>query len=136
MDDKKSLAADALVTLFKGDLNSKNLPAGQFPKFDVMISGDVDYASTGAGELEETRYDLPVQRREPRPDLQSLQIDNVAGEVNDVGGNLPQKCQEVAGSGRGRTQMNVGQPERSIRLSHPHPPQAFEQDIEELSAAS
>jgi hypothetical protein len=118
MDDKKPLTAGALVAHFKRNLYSTDISTGQCPEFDIVVSGNINYASAGSGEFEETRHNLPVRRRESRSGLQSLQIDNVSGEVNDSGGDLLKKRQKVACSGRARPQVNVGQPERSIRLSH------------------
>ena len=79
----------------------------EIAEFIVVVSRDEQDFGAGPGESYELGHDLHVQVTEPWFRFHSLEVDDVADQVNPVGADFGEKIQEFGGSGSSRPEMYI-----------------------------
>jgi hypothetical protein len=87
---------------------SIDFAAGKRAELDIVIARDVQHLRTRARELQEARQYLQMSIRKHCPCFHAFEIDDVAIQVDPVGRHLVQEVQQIPGSRRARTKMNIG----------------------------
>jgi hypothetical protein len=64
-----------------------------------------------------------MQMWECRAGLQSLKVDNVPREIDDLGRYVVKKREKVGRSGRARSEMNIRKPQCPVFMPHLRTPQ-------------
>jgi hypothetical protein len=95
--------------------------AGEVAKFIVVVSGYIQDVGTGPGESHDFRDDAHVRVTEPWLRFHSLDVDDVADQVDTVGFDFREKVEEFGRPGSAGPEMKVGNPQRTIAYRHSSP---------------
>ena len=111
MEHEVALSGCADVRRFEPNLDAEQRLPGHLPELAVVIARYVDDPRRPLRDADQLAEQGAVRLQKRRLHFHSLEIDDVADQVDRVGGDAAEKVGEIFGAGGHGPDVDIGQPE-------------------------